>query len=1231
MVRHVSIRFAWHDDKWDGGVCKDPERNIYCTSNYSLLSPRIQRRIKLDIESRCRNQKISKVLADHSYLPPCYWCINALGNEECSIEEIHPFADSRRRDSKDFQKVPPIKYNLDKFSAFSWNFKIGYDRESPIDRYVHWQELQERTDNYLDEIEKGKSIAFFYANFSNPLTADNYKYLLLGAGLVKKTSKPKHYKVPQKLLDRVRSQPTMRNMPTLAWQFQLTLEPHSAFVLPYHEYLDLIEKEVKDDVVVELWKKLDDVTVAIEDATIIPNFKYVSMHISSDKCIYLLYKLRQSIRKMKEQKIVEYSHVDEIEEKIDNLLALAWKERGYYPGFRNVLSATLSSDFDKVYLKKLIPSIIKYIEQNFGSVEDYFENPPDKSSREKAPAKITNALRLVDRKKELVRFLSRFDFSVRQFENVRSIIDSFGLETLKKNPYLILENYQHDFHDSWDVDETDYGLSLYHIDIALIPDPMYVDWETLYDARSPERLRALVNKILYDTAMNEGNSCLTREEIIEDIQKYPLYYINEQLKVDVRILSEYEKQTLFKEKFLIVSQFPEKTVIYQLKTLRDIELIIEQFVDRMLRKEHDVDKKDVDEMVSEELQFFKGKELDVEERSRLYLNALAKGLLIVTGKAGSGKTHAVVNLINKFLRIGRIPVYVFTPTGKANLVIRNRLKALGLSKEMRKRRIYVSTIHRFLYRALLDVFVKYGIPRARGDIYRLQGLISELLDGKLELLSEFKSLAKSWTFNPKVLIIDEASMVDEVLLAVLFSLINPDSLEHLILVGDERQLPPIGIGRPFADLIFNLKRKDLEDNLMHLESNLRFDPSKRLGMLSELFSSEETPSHIEFEDVLVVPDDSLEVHYFSDESELKNAVKQILIQAGCKMKDEPLFDMFAEIFETDDVLNLEKVQVLAPRRVGNFGTMAINRNVVLDGIFSYSPKTKLICEQNIYFNSRGGRVLGLANGSIGYIKSEGYVYFDDIAELFADYPKEDVMRLVREIRGDVYNNLKSETRLDLGYAITVHKSQGSDFEHVIFIFSQPSPFITRELLYTALTRPKEKLHFVVHDDLKDELPHVLSKAHANSLVEQRKTLLFGHKKSPFKPYKLVLKDKTAIEVDSKIELIIAKALDNLGVKFEHNTKEFLAEHRVVPDFKLFLDNKVYYLEHLGGMGNLSYRERWFKKFAIYKKIGIADVLITTSEGEEKSDVEQNVKKIITDIKADKLKSTEGYSYHHYEI
>jgi exodeoxyribonuclease V alpha subunit len=78
---------------------------------------------------------------------------------------------------------------------------------------------------------------FFYANCSNPVTGDNYKYLLLGAGLLRGVSKPKEYNIPKNLLQDVRAKPRMKNFPTIVWQFQIILDSDSVFVLPYHEYL----------------------------------------------------------------------------------------------------------------------------------------------------------------------------------------------------------------------------------------------------------------------------------------------------------------------------------------------------------------------------------------------------------------------------------------------------------------------------------------------------------------------------------------------------------------------------------------------------------------------------------------------------------------------------------------------------------------------------------------------------------------------------------------------------------------------------------------------------------------------------------------------------------------------------------------------------------------------------------------------------------------------------------
>jgi exodeoxyribonuclease V alpha subunit len=1226
-MKHLTVRFAWHDNKWNGRVCKDPQRNVYCTGNYSLLSPRIQRRIDLHIEQKYRGEKISKIPKKRKYVPPCYWCINAAGDAECSVEDPHPYADADRKYSPEFAKVPPLKYDLGKYCVFSWNFKLGYAEKGSRVRHVPPKELERRIAQYLSELKRRKSIVFFYANYSNPITADHNKYLLLGAGIVRNVKKPQEYKIPKELLEKIRRQPGMENMPTTAWQFQILLEPNTVFVLPYHEYLDLINKEKDEKAINELWEKLEEVAVRIEEPTLIPNFKYVSMHLEHDKAIYLLYLFRQSIHQMKKHNLIEHPLISNAEKKIDKLLTLAWKERGKYPGFRNALFVTLSHDFDKEYLKEIVPRIEKYISKNFGSIAKFFES--SKEVKSPIPSDILKALRILKNNKDRLEFLSLFDFSIKQFENVEKLIDRFGFNTIKANPYIILENYQFDFQDSWDVNECDYGVSIYQIDIALIPDPKYAGWETpSYDARSPQRLRALITKILYDSASQEGNSCLTREVILNRIQNYALYYINEKLKVDQNLLLQYEKQTIFKEKFLIIESLQKNEVIYQLKRMREIEEIIEEFIDKMLKKKYTVNIEIVNDILGKELESFTNKLqfLNMDERRSLYANSLKNGVFVVSGKAGSGKTQAVINLITKFVETKKLPIFVFTPTGKANLVIRNRLKKLKLHK---MNNIRVSTIHRFLYRALSDTYMRNTTRRA--EISRLEHMIEDLLDGKLEVLDEFRTLARGWSFNPRVVIIDEASMVDELLLAVLFSMINPEKLEHLILVGDERQLPPIGVGRPFVDLIFYLKQKGLETNFIHLKSNLRFDPSTSLGMFSDLFGGQEEPSLTEIEDALNRKDESLEKYYFGSVDELRNVIKQILAQVGCKPSSKSIFDMFTEVFKSTDGLNLDKVQIITPQRIGDYGSMGINRNIVLDGTVNYAPNTKLICEENIYFNAKGTRVLGLANGSIGYIESDGHVHFEDINELIEDYGYDNVERLKDEVLSEVSNPLRIERKIDLGYAITVHKSQGSDFDHVIFIFSQVSPFITRELLYTALTRPRVKLHFVIHDDLKNELPLLLIKAYDNSLVEPRKTLLFGYKTSPFKPYKITLKNKIILEVDSKIEWIIAKVLDEMNIKFEYGVEEFLPSHHLKPDFKLYVNDKVYYIEHLGRMDNIGYRERWLKKFEIYKRLGIADVLITTTESGEISNVEENIKKIIEDIKLNRLRKTEGFSYHHYEI
>ena len=1228
MAKHITVRMAWHDNRWNGRICRDPEANIHCIGNYSLLSPRIQRRRRLDIETSYRNCEISKPISEQEYLPPCYWSINAYGSKAYTTKDHHPFADIGGWQERFSKEVPPIVEKLSPYSVFTWYFRLGYAKEGSLDRYVPREELDERVEEYLGNIQAGRSVGLLYANYSNPITGDDHKYLLLGAGLVREVYKPKEFEIPYELFKDVTSRPGMRNLPRILWRFQLVFDPDTLFILPYHEYSERVEKNKLDTE--ERWKELKDVSVPIIENTIIKNFKYVCRPLSSSKCLYALYLIEKSVRKMKSHGIIEHSHLKEIERKLELLFETAWRERGKYPGFENLIQRLLSTTYPPFMQRDIALEIQQFIEKEFGSVEKFLDISLRVEDYGKMPVRLRKAFRIIERDKDKVKFLSLFDFSKAQFDNVLEIIDRQGIETVRKNPYIILENYTYDSKDHWRIEESDYGVGLFQIDMALIPDPRYADWDFIeYDALSPERLRSVVATILYDAAMHDGVSYLNRKEIVERIKEYPLYYIHEDLKVGIQTLSKYEKQESFKEKFSIKQEFPRENVVYQLKEIRNIEEKIERFVEQMAKKKHstsDSDMAEVEAIIEKESKIFKGK-LKIDERQALYKNTLENGLFTLTGKAGSGKTTAIRNLVGKFMVDKTLPIFIFTPTGKASLVVKERLRDLDYDETQ----IKVSTIHRFLFTAPFE----FKETLRYKEIYRLRNLIEKILDGRIELLNEFKSVARNFIFTPKVVIIDEASMVDEVLLALLFSLISSDTLKHLVLVGDEKQLPPIGIGRPLTDIAFYLKKKGLDSNLIHLESNLRFPANKSLVDLTELMIGEDPPNPAEFQEIFRNPDETIERHNFSNLEELRDVVKDVLSETG-RTEHGPLFEMFRDVFEEEEALNLDRIQILTPRKYGSFGSETVNIRGVLEGEPLFMPGTKLICEENIYHSigpkRRRKRILGLANGSIGYIKDNSDIFFEDVEDLIDEYGPQEIYSLKKKIMSDIYSPLKSQTRINFGYAITVHKSQGSDFFHVILVLSDFSPFITKELLYTALTRSRRKIYLVTHSDLATELPSVFAKAYSNSEVEKRKTLLFGHKESPFKPYYLTKKNGETIQVMSKIEYIIAKTLDGARIVFESGPKEFLRQYRLIPDFKLSIDGENYFWEHLGNMKNRSYRERWYRKFRTYsKEINIADKLITTTESEQRTDVEDNIKKIINDLKSGKLKRTEDYSYHHYEI
>jgi len=1235
-MKHLTIRFAWHDSKWNGKVCKNPSENVYCVDNCSLLSSRIQRRRNIEIEEKFKGMPISEVKDNSNYIPPCYWCINVLGKEEYHIEDIHPFRDTWNK----FSVVPPFNEILKPFSAFTWNFKLSFTTTGV---YKYPPDLEDRVRKYIKNIEPSKSIVFFYANYGNPITGDERKYLVLGVGVVRENIEfPKEYDIPKELYEDINKK--MPVFPKIVWQFQVPLDPELTFMLPYHEYLQFTER--KDGIKREEKEKcLEDITVKVDDPTIIPHFKYVSMHLSHDKAIYLLYKLKKSIGKLKEHGVIPIEQIENYEKKLDKLLEIAWRERGQYPGFENFIAIKLENNFTDDKIEEIIRKLKMFVVKKFGSIDEFLNGKENINALKFEDSELETTINIIKSQLEIFTFLARFDFSKQQFKNIIDFIGKKGFYNFKADPYSILGEYFYDIKDDdWNIDNNDYGISVYHLDIALIPDTKYANWRALYTAKSLERIRALITLLLRNAAQNDGHTYLLRDEIIEKIKDYPLYYIQQDFEIDQLLLSEYESDPRFKEQFDVISV--DGQAIYQLKSLEKIERIIEEFIEKIRGVEYDIDQDIVNTLVRKDVEKFKDKLKDsdahkyfIRERVELYRKILHNKLVVISGKAGSGKTSAIINLIDVFKNQRKSPIFIFTPTGKANLVIRKRLKELGLDSDSN---ITISTIHRFIYRELFER-TKGLSWEHRNEIFKLVDLSSKIFEGRYKFINDFNKLARRWQFNPKTVIIDEASMVDEVLFCLLFNLINPSTVQHLIIIGDDKQLPPIGVGRPFIDLIYYLKNKGFESKYCHLSTNLRFPFTgtkyAKIEELAELFRSDKEPLLEDILEIAKSADDTLKISYFRDANDLKEKLKQILLKVSKQKNNESLWELFSYVFEPKgkfDYDNIEKIQIITPKRVGKFGGTVVNREIILEGQSRIPEGTKIICEENQYWEiEKNKRILALANGSIGYLSKKGHVKFVDVDELFSIFPKAKgkILSKLKEIKSELLNQIeKADISYTPAYAITVHKSQGSDFDYVIFILHEKSSFITRELLYTGFTRAKKRMYVLVHEELKDELYELVRTAYINSQIELIHTLLFGHKQSPFKPYLLRLKNGDKIAVRSKIEYIIAKTLDLFGIEFVYEPEDFTAEYHIKPDFKIFLENGEFYWEHLGLLNNELYKNRWFKKYKIYEELGITDFLITTSEGEALGDIETRIQNIIEDLKSGNLRVAEGgYSKHHYEI
>ena len=318
-------------------------------------------------------------------------------------------------------------------------------------------------------------------------------------------------------------------------------------------------------------------------------------------------------------------------------------------------------------------------------------------------------------------------------------------------------------------------------------------------------------------------------------------------------------------------------------------------------------------------------------------------------------------------------------------------------------------------------------------------------------------------------------------------------------------------------------------------------------------------------------------------------------------------------------LQLEKLQLLTPYRAGAYGTLGLNK--LIQSVYRNKPKysaentpfyhaDKIIRLSNWYTGYGDSRKLKLSNGSIGIINGENYKR----TYIFSDAK-------------DVLKYVDSEENFDLAYAISVHKSQGSDFKNVFLVIPKKRALLSKELIYTALTRSKFRL-FLFIEDTEDDL---LLRAAKTSHLIHRNTSIFIQ---PLDNKNGLFPDADNIQVRSRIEYIIYQSLQKSGIEFEYEKALDLKDKSFVihPDFTIKLKNgRTLYWEPLGMLDVKKYYKDWQNRIELYREQGLYHDLITTDDlggiNQEK------INALIDDIRESELHTDEGHKFssHHYEL
>lgn len=1204
---HLSVRVPWHDTDWTGRVCEKPAENHFCA-----VLKNVKEKKDSETETGDSGQAWAGLARDR--VPPCVFERGGFMRESgYSTERDHAYAGGWTKSHAHFatttHKMPAYSFEA---TPYRWVMRgeaelisdiwgIRYDRsledraDDLIEKRTETNWVQDHRnqlallDSFFSAIVPGQSLVFIYAK-DIPLLEDRPPggRILVGAGLVTSVAPPTEWEYDG-------SGPLRSIMWERAVGHSIAPGFAEGFLLPYQQLL--ADPKLRGEDLTQY--------VALAPSDSFDEFSYVTELVNHDSAVQALTELARVVDLLPGVVDGPWSAVADW---IDERIADAWDQRGPYPGLGAVLTAAGLAR-GAVIAHQVVASLDDPSNDPWPAMEAAIKDAPSGKGPaawmvQRMAKKAWDRLQSQPERYELLRLLARFaltrDQARRLFSSADRTIDGSTVTDaeLLANPYLLYE-LDRRRRDGLTLGTVDRGMlprsaaARTTLDRYPLPDPVG-------EATDDRRVRAACIHIL-ERAADEGHALLDEPQLRKRLSG---------LRLEPECDPESDLFELAAEDFppvLLETPLAEDGRGWQLDRLAaagdaiaaevgqrislgpiDVTWHWASAVDAAINQP--VDPNDTDEPLA---RAEKSAALRILARSRI------SALL---GPAGTGKTTMLKALCSQPEIRGR--VLLLAPTGKARVQLGDKTgeKAVTIAGFLRKSGRW-------------DAEFGYGVvPGA----------------------------PKNGAYT--TVIIDEASMLTEEMLAALFDALT--GVDRLILCGDHRQLPPIGAGRPFADLVRHLadraapptaglgetaygggiayltigRRQRGKSTGAPTGSNSGRDD---LAVAAYFATDSDHPAADEaFARVLAGDGDgSVAIRQWTTEDDLHRLVV------------DTLTDEFGLTIGTSDALKVslgatgtyngrpafnfgtggqgaENWQLLSPVRARDGGVDGLNRLVrrtwrrgdALGARKNYGLPSPMGADEILYHDKvmvvrnhgmRAERIadrakLGaeVANGEIGM--ATWWAGRKGLKVELSTQPGLHFVFWESDLNGD---NERGSEELELAYAVTVHKSQGSQFGITVVVVPNPCPLLSPELLYTALTRHQQKCVLLVQGDPAD-LRRVAGPL--QSETGRRLTRLF---RAPF-PFEAAdgrVRDGSHVHrtangelVISKSEVIVANTLKTLGVDYLYEQPLMMADNtRRLPDFTIHRPGQpTIYWEALGMLDKAGYRADWESKKKWYGAHGI---------------------------------------------